>query len=176
MVQSLLGEVFSGRVKAGDHLVTQDLAERYQVSHTPIREALISLAGMGIIELLPNRGAVVKRVSRDEVREVCQVRRLLECEATRLACGRISLGELDILAADLDAWRPSAIRGLLIPKARDLDTRLHDPSPTRAAMVPSYELVASRPCSSLRDVAWGHDSAKNDYRRLYQSPANTGHR
>src|SRR3954471_4405146 len=91
LVHSLLGDVFSGRLRAGDHLVTQDVASRFGVSHTPVREALIALAGMGIIDLEPNRGAVVRRISVQEVREVCQVRRVLECEATRLACGRIAL-------------------------------------------------------------------------------------
>ena len=78
--------------------MTQELAERFGVSHTPIREALISLSAMGIIDLLPNRGAVVRKVSRQEVREVCQVRRVLECEATRLACGRMPLADLEAIA------------------------------------------------------------------------------
>ena len=79
IVQSLIGDVFQGRLHAGAHLVTQQLAQRFGVSHTPVREALITLAGIGIIDLLPNRGAVVRRVTADEVREVCQVRRALEC-------------------------------------------------------------------------------------------------
>ncbi len=79
-----MADVVQGRLRAGEHLVTQELAERFGVSHTPIREALIALAGVGVIDLLPNRGAVVRRVSPKEVREVCQVRRALECEATRL--------------------------------------------------------------------------------------------
>src|SRR2546427_10377577 len=101
IVQSILSDVFAGRLRAGRHLVTQELAERFRVSHTPIREALIALAGIGIIDLLPNRGAVVRRVTAKDVREVCQVRRLLECEATRSACGRIDLAELDALATDI---------------------------------------------------------------------------
>ena len=87
IVQSILAHVFQGRLRAGQHLVTQEMAERFGVSHTPIREALISLAGVGIIDLLPNRGAVVRRVTAQDVREICQVRRALECEATRRACG-----------------------------------------------------------------------------------------
>ena len=70
-----MADVVHGRLRAGDHLVTQELAQRFGVSHTPIREALIALAGVGVIDLLPNRGAVVRRVSPKEVREVCQVRR-----------------------------------------------------------------------------------------------------
>ena len=171
LVQSLLGDVFSGRVRAGDHLVTQDLADRYGVSHTPIREALISLSGMGIIDLLPNRGAVVRKVSRQEVREVCQVRRILECEATRLACGRISLSELDEIAAELR--RMMAVRNLgpsFIPKARELDTRLHDliaESCGNAFL--AHEIGRLKMLfRAFRDVAWEHDDSRNDYRRLAQ--------
>lgn len=170
-MQSLLADVFSGRVRAGDHLVTQELADRFGVSHTPIREALISLSGMGIIDLLPNRGAVVRRVSRHEVREVCQVRRILECEATRLACGRISLAELDSLAEELR--RMIAIRNLgpsFIPKARELDTRLHDliaESCGNAFL--AHEIGRLKNLfRAFRDVAWERDEARNDYRRLAQ--------
>src|SRR3954452_9727678 len=101
IVQSLLTEVFEGRLRAGQHLVTQDLADRFGVSHTPIREALIAVAGIGIIDLLPNRGAVVRRVTARDVREICEVRRILECEAVRNACGRADPGQLDALADDL---------------------------------------------------------------------------
>src|SRR5258708_36579797 len=101
IVERLLADVFRGQLAAGRHLVTQELADRFEVSHTPIREALIALAGIGIIDLVPNRGAVVRRVTTREVREVMQVRRALECEAVRLACGRIDLAELHRLAVEL---------------------------------------------------------------------------
>jgi DNA-binding GntR family transcriptional regulator len=101
IVESLMSDVFHGRILAGQHLVTQELADRFGVSHTPIREALISLAGVGIIDLQPNRGAIVRQVSARDVREICQVRKALECEATRNACGRIRQAELQSLAADL---------------------------------------------------------------------------
>lgn len=170
-MQSLLGDVFSGRVRAGDHLVTQELAERHKVSHTPVREALIALSGMGIIDLVPNRGAVVRRVSSLEVREVCQVRRVLECEATRLACGRISLADLDAIGVELR--RMIANRNLgpsFIPEARAIDTKLHDliaESCGNAFL--AHEIGRLKTLfRAFRDVAWEHDEARNDYRRLAQ--------
>jgi DNA-binding GntR family transcriptional regulator len=128
IVQTLLTDVFEGRLKAGDHLVTQTLAKRFGVSHTPIREALIGLSGIGIVDLLPNRGAVVRRLAASDVREICQVRRALESEATRGACGRIDPGDLEALA---DGFRElSAIRSNtdddLVSRAGALDGRLHD--------------------------------------------------
>src|SRR5581483_5094119 len=101
IVESLIADVLQGRLYAGQHLGTQELAERHGVSHTPIREALIALAGVGVIDLLPNRGAVVRSVTAADVREVCQVRRVLECEATRRACGQMDRQELQSLASEL---------------------------------------------------------------------------
>jgi DNA-binding GntR family transcriptional regulator len=128
IVQSLLSDVFEGRLQTGQHLVTQQLAGRFGVSHTPIREALVSLAGMGMIELLPNRGAVVRGVTAHEVREICDVRRALECEATRTACGRIDRAELTALAAALRRLTRASPRcdRAMVERARLLDSRLHD--------------------------------------------------
>jgi len=170
IVQAILTEVFQGKLQAGQHLVTQELADRFGVSHTPIREALIALAGLGLIDLLPNRGAVVRRVTANDVREVCLVRRLLECEATRSCCGRIDPDELDALSDDLqrlmalsEAPEPS-----FIDEARAVDSRLHD-------------LIASSCGNSFlakelgrlkilfrafRDVSYTCHQARNDLRRL----------
>lgn len=128
IVESLIADVFQGRLKAGRHLVTQELSERFGVSHTPIREALISLAGIGIIDLLPNRGAIVRQVSKRDVREVCAVRRALECAAIKGACGRIQLLELNGLVGELEklTLAPAKEGAKFTRKARELDNRLHD--------------------------------------------------
>jgi DNA-binding GntR family transcriptional regulator len=170
IVQSLLAEVCQGRLRAGEHLVTQELATRFGVSHTPIREALISLSSFGIIDLLPNRGAVVRRVTADEVREVCQVRRALECEAVRSACGRIDLAELHALAdafRQLMARKPHAGNGF-IEQARAIDSRLHDciaDSCGNAFLAKELSRLKTL-FRAFRDVAWQHDEARNDFHRL----------
>ena len=66
IVDCLLRDVFQGRLRAGQHLVTQAMADRFGVSHTPIREALIALAGIGIVD-------VVRQI-RNLVREVYDLR------------------------------------------------------------------------------------------------------
>jgi DNA-binding GntR family transcriptional regulator len=170
IVESLMTDVFQGRLHAGQHLVTQDLAERFGVSHTPIREALIALAGVGVIDLLPNRGALVRRVTAKDVREICQVRRVLECEATRRACGRIDLAELEGLAADLKKLmtRPAKSGPKFIEQARAIDSRLHD----LIALSCGNEFLAAELARlktlfrAFRDVSWSYDNARNDYRRL----------
>ena len=165
-----MADVFAGRLHAGQHLVTQDLAERFGVSHTPIREALIALAGSGIIDLLPNRGAIVREVTAKEVREVCQVRRVLECEAVRRACGRIELRVLEKLASDLRLLeeRPERSDPKYIERARAVDSRLHDT--IAAACGNSFlarELARLKTLfRAFRDVSWAYAQSRNDYRRL----------
>jgi DNA-binding GntR family transcriptional regulator len=170
VVQSVLREVFSGQLRAGQHLVTRALAERFGVSHTPVREALVALAGLGIVDLLPNRGAVVRQVTARDVREVCQVRRALECEAVRLACGRIESGKLEALRLcllELGAV-PAEGAAAFIVRARELDSRLHDlvawasGNAFLAAELGRLKIVFR----AFRDVSWEHQDARNDYRRL----------
>jgi DNA-binding GntR family transcriptional regulator len=169
-VQSLLTEVFQGRLRAGQHLVAQELAKRFGVSQTPIREGLIELAGMGIIDLHPNRGAIVRRVTAKDVREICQVRRVLECEAVRSACGRIDLTELHALAKELRQLMTAVAPTLagFIQQARALDSRLHDliaESCDNAFLAQELSRLKIL-FRAFRDVAWQWDEARNDCHRI----------
>jgi DNA-binding GntR family transcriptional regulator len=170
IVESLLADVFRGQLTAGRHLVTQKLADRFNVSHTPVREALIALAGVGIIDLVPNRGAVVRQVTAREIREVMQVRRALECEAVRLACGRIDLKELNGLAAELKrlADRKVVQPARFVEQARSVDNRLHDLIASSCGnRFLANELNRLKTLfRTFRDVAWTEREAHNDYRRL----------
>jgi DNA-binding GntR family transcriptional regulator len=172
IVASILSDVFLGRLRAGQHLVTQELADRFGVSHTPIREALIALGGTGIIELLPNRGAIVRQVSGQDVREVCQVRRILECEAVRSACGRIDAGELGAVADGLRRQMGvlPPFRPQFIEDARALDSRLHDlVAGSCGNAFLAHELSRLKILfRAFRDVAWEHDEARNDYHRVVE--------
>ena len=62
----------------------------------------MELEHSGIVELLHNRGAVVKPFGCDELREFYAIRKLLECEAVRLACGHIDYEVLSLLQGDLE--------------------------------------------------------------------------
>jgi DNA-binding GntR family transcriptional regulator len=82
--------VLSGEVPVGSRLRQEALAEEFGVSRTPVREALRKLEATGLVELLPNRGAVVRGPSAREIREAYEVRAELEGLAAELAAGRIS--------------------------------------------------------------------------------------
>jgi DNA-binding GntR family transcriptional regulator len=76
-------------------LVVHKLADRFGISSTPVREALVELEAVGMVRFVHNRGAVVKPFGPTELREVFQIRRILESEATRTACGRIDAAALE---------------------------------------------------------------------------------
>src|SRR5262245_35401491 len=170
IVKSLLADVFQGRLRAGRHLVTQELAEKFGVSHTPIREALIELAGVGVIDLVPNRGAIVRRVTLRDVHEIMQVRKALECEAVRSACGRIELAKLHALADELRrlAANKSRFGPRFVEVARTVDNRLHDliaasSGNTFLANELNRLKILFR---AFRDVSYTQHAARNDFRRL----------
>ncbi|MCA9062389.1 MAG: GntR family transcriptional regulator [Planctomycetaceae bacterium] len=182
VVEQLLTSIFQGEFKAGERLVIQDLAQQFEMSPTPIREALVTLEGIGIVDIAPNCGAVVRRVTRADVREVCQVRRALECTAVKLACGRIPAGELQDLAARFQVSSKKSARSAggsrqkiqqVIDQARDLDSRLHDVvAQCCGNRFLSRELGRLKLLfRTFRDVAWARRSAQQDLVRIPEEAA-----
>ncbi len=121
----ILTAAFQGQFRSGQRLVVQHLAELFQVSPTPVRESLVELASLGIVDLLPNRGAVVRAFGPQEVREISQIRRVLEVEAARGACGRIAADELLALERELARLEAMAPSPAWDQAGRAVDTRLH---------------------------------------------------
>jgi len=128
IVEYLLKEILHGRLRSGQRLVTRTLSADLGVGQTPIREALITLAGIGVVEIRPNRGAIVRTLRPREVRDIYLVRRALECEATRTACGRVEDEDLRSLAADIRGLIETTAndRDRLIERCRSIDNRLHN--------------------------------------------------
>lgn len=87
--------ILSGELGGGARLVQADLAKQLGVSTTPVREALRDLATEGLIRLDPHRGAVVRELDDAEVREIYQLRRLLEPLSIRYAVEGMSEAALD---------------------------------------------------------------------------------
>ncbi|WP_366824782.1 GntR family transcriptional regulator [Bosea sp. (in: a-proteobacteria)] len=86
--------IVEGSLADGARVPERALCERFNISRTPLREALKVLAAEGLIELLPNRGARIRQLSPEDVRELFDVMGGLEALAGRLACERISEAEI----------------------------------------------------------------------------------
>jgi DNA-binding GntR family transcriptional regulator len=78
VLTQLRAAILSGTLAGGTRLVQTELASELNVSTTPVREALRDLAVEGLVVLDPHRGAVVRLLDIDEVREIYQLRTTLE--------------------------------------------------------------------------------------------------
>ena len=94
VVLILVSSLFRGGLPAGTRLVIRKLAEQFGISTTPVREALVELEAVGVVEFIHNRGAVVKPFGAKNLREIYHMRRILEAEAVRCACGHIPADRL----------------------------------------------------------------------------------
>lgn len=84
--------IVDGALKPAQKVPEAELCERFGVSRTPMREALKVLAAEGLINLLPNRGAVVAKITLEEIKELFPIMGALEALASELACARIDDG------------------------------------------------------------------------------------
>ena len=73
--------IYAGEYQSGDELSLTDVAAQLGISRTPVREAFQELESEGLIRLRMNRGAVVNTVDRKFIRDIFEIRRLLESEA-----------------------------------------------------------------------------------------------
>lgn len=103
-IDTLRKAIIRGDLTAGVHLAEEELATRLQVSRGPIRQALVRLEHEGLVRILPRRGAVVLGFTDRDVREIYDLRRLIEGHAARLAARHASaeaLAELRAVAGQL---------------------------------------------------------------------------
>lgn len=100
----LRDEILSGALPPGTPLRAEELAQRWSVSPTPVREALQRLAGTGFVELRPQRGARVADANLRDVEEVYDLRLLLEPVALRASLERADDALRDAISAAYDAY------------------------------------------------------------------------
>lgn len=89
--------IVEGQLQEGSRIIERELCDQLQVSRTPLREAFKVLAAEGLVEILPNRGAVVSRLGLREARAMLAVIARLEAFAGELACVNATDGELATL-------------------------------------------------------------------------------
>jgi DNA-binding GntR family transcriptional regulator len=120
LAATIQARVLSGAIATGTRLRQETLAAEFGVSRTPVREALRKLQASGLVEVLPRRGALVRRPTARDVREAYEVRAELEGLAAALAASRIRDGELRRLREAQELFRHS-VASLLVWRKRRSD-------------------------------------------------------
>jgi DNA-binding GntR family transcriptional regulator len=106
LVEALREEIISGRLAPSERLVVAELAERHGTSTNPVREALQQLRGEGFVVVTPNRGARVRPIDRDFIRDIYEIEMLIEPALTRWFVGMATeadVVELERIEAEIEA-------------------------------------------------------------------------
>ena len=121
-----------------------------------------------MVNLLPNRCAVVRKVTARDVREVLQVRKVLECEAVRGAAKRASSERVREIASEIRALAAAPVGPEAVARARELDNTLHEfiCASCGNGFLRS-ELARLRTLyQAFRDVTWDLEEARSDFHRI----------
>jgi DNA-binding GntR family transcriptional regulator len=88
-------KILSGELQDGDQLGRGGVAPEFDVSRTPVKQAIRQLEAEGLIKVMANRSAVVSPLSSEEIGELFEIRSLLECEVLRLSIPFLTDADLD---------------------------------------------------------------------------------
>ncbi len=111
ILETIRDAIISGALKPGEKVAEPELAERFGISRTPIREAFRQLESEGYLTVIPRKGAVVVSFSQRDVEEFYAIKSILEGYAARKACEKLTDRELVKLEAINEKLRTLAEDG-----------------------------------------------------------------
>lgn len=103
VVDALRLSIVHGRLAPGSRLVERELIDMMGVSRTVIRESLRQLESEGLVDVVPNKGAVVRKLTQGEARDLYAIRAVLEGLAARMFVQKADQAQLDKLGEELEA-------------------------------------------------------------------------
>lgn len=126
VADSLREAILSGRLKGGDRLIEDDLAENLNVSRGPIRQAIFRLEQEGLVVHETHRGATVTQVSMEDAAEIYSLRKALERLAIGSACEKATVEDLAPLEAILLLFQSIPRASMTRRRVAELDIDFHD--------------------------------------------------
>ena len=127
VASQVIQSIFHGQLKEGDRLIVQTMAASMQVSATPIREALVQLNEIGLVQQIPNKGAVCCAFGAKQLEEFFQIRRILEVESVRSVAQHPDLEALQAMSDSTQALLAQKLDGeSLNTELAKLDEEFHE--------------------------------------------------
>lgn len=125
LFEALQKDILSGLIKSGEKLTEQRICERYDVSRTPVREALRQLEADGLIENIPHRGAFAIGLSKRDISDLFDLRAQFEMKAVEWAIQRMSEEDIDKLKENVEIMEFYTLRGD-IAMVLDFNSKFHN--------------------------------------------------
>ena len=116
--RDLKAQIISGKLAPGTPIHEKELARNLNVSKTPVRESLQQLESEGLIEKVPGRGSHVAHITLDYVREIYEIREIIECGAAKRAALLQRQDEIRLKKEEIEKAARQAVAG----QASDLKT------------------------------------------------------
>jgi DNA-binding GntR family transcriptional regulator len=163
--------ILEGVYPAGVPLRQDALAAEFGTSRIPVREALVQLEAEGLVRILPHKGAIVSELSTEEIREVFQLRALLEPRLLRQSAPRLTAQDFSELQAVLSEFG-SALSGGRVGQWGELNTgfhmRLYEKSgrPRTLGFVATLLREADRHTRLQLSMTDGRERAAREHERL----------
>ena len=157
--------ILSLAVQPGENLEEKDLVERYGMSRTPVREALIRLASDGLVTLLPNRGARVAEVDLRDFPRYVEAYDLVQRAVTRLAAQRRESEDLKVIRAAQERFEQACARREALDMTeynRDYHAAIGDASRNRY-LSGQYKSMLDQGMRILR-IPFAYDPGRDDGR------------
>ena len=98
-------DILTERMCPGEKLTEHSISENYGVSRTPVREAFKNLEAEGLVEMIPNRGAFVVGLTRNDICDLYVLRMQSEMQAVRWAIERRTIEEMEAIEENFDFMR-----------------------------------------------------------------------
>lgn len=124
VTESLRQRILSGEFADGQQLRQEALSNEYGVSRVPVREALRQLEAEGLIQIIDHKGAVVSKLSIDDVLELLEIRAMLESSVLRAAIPRQTQADHDMATQALQEFE-TAFETNDVRHWGDLNSRFH---------------------------------------------------
>jgi DNA-binding GntR family transcriptional regulator len=169
--QMLSNAIVSGELAGGEFLNESELAEQLGMSRTPVREALSRLSKDRLVDLVPGRGAFVRDVSLSDLRDIYELRKVLECFAAEEAGTTVSDDDIAEMESEWLEIRDLAAAGddVGYERVSRLDNRFHSliiDNCTNQRLkdfmhllnqeILRYQLVTARTLNDIHDTAEQH--------------------
>ena len=111
ILETIRDAILKGNMKPGERVSEPELAERFGISRTPIREAFRQLESEGYLEVIPRKGAVVASLTERDVEEFYAIKIILEGFAAKMAAEKLTAKDIERLEAINDRLRQIAAEG-----------------------------------------------------------------
>jgi len=155
IAQTLKEMIYEADLKPGQPLIQERIAEMFQVSRVPVRDALQLLIGMGVAVNVPRRGVIVRPLSQKHLDDLFEVRKILESAAIRLLVKTAS-SDLHRRLRDLIRQQSECLRSGDVKRQAVLDDTFHETlygsignHRLRELILTNWEMIKQARCASV---------------------------